>query len=356
MSFLADLTARVADLEARLQNVLQLAKVIAVDDQTNLVDVMIRGVDLLAVPYLTMRAGTNGKTYWVPEVGELGLLLCPGGDVGNAVFLPALNYADSTAPETDANIMLRIFKETIEEKWNGNDDTYMLRIGGDATRQTDKDPAKIEDTAGGSKLTIEDGTTKLEASPISKLEIQAGSAKLIATVMAQLALSAAGANLAGATLFTTGLTGFTCGVGPVMFAPVPVPPTPPTSPPAAPAGSEPDSDGNPTKVPPQTITGIAQGAGTFTFTIPSLVVTGIAGAVSGHWTNSGTTCNALDNGEWDNADVPSRRSIRGANDFKKRRGTHQRIKAYFSERGDDSDHADRDAGDAADVWLAGCRV
>ena len=61
MKTLAELTLRVADLETRLENMLQLAKVLKVDDATNLLDIEIRGVELKGVPYLTWRAGRKRK-------------------------------------------------------------------------------------------------------------------------------------------------------------------------------------------------------------------------------------------------------------------------------------------------------
>ena len=54
MNLLAQLTQRIADLEARLENILQIAKVIAVNEADNLLDVSVRGVQLGRVPYLTM--------------------------------------------------------------------------------------------------------------------------------------------------------------------------------------------------------------------------------------------------------------------------------------------------------------
>ena len=259
---LAHITQRIANLENRLQNILQIAKVMEVDATTNLLTIEIRGVPLTQVPYLTMRAGTIGKTYWVPEVDELGVLLSPGGDVGNAIFLPALNYSTAPAPEMDVNIVSRILADTVEEDWNGNDERHMLSIGGDATRQTDKDPAKIEDTAHDSKLTLEEGTAKLEASSTAKLEIQPGSAELavsggavkidgsktnveratgsievkvgltrlvigVAGITGYVAgigriqLTAASVNVGGAT-FVNGVTNLITAVGPVTYPPVPI--------------------------------------------------------------------------------------------------------------------------------------
>ena len=174
MKNLAKLTARVADLERRLETMQQLAKVSSIDEANHRVDVKIRNLELKGLPFLTWRAGSEAKTYWVPEVGELGLLMCPAGDVGNALFMPALFYADSEAPEQDKNIMLRIFSDGVEEKWDGNDDTYVLRIGSGTERKVEKTSGKIEDKTGTAKLTLERaGTAKIEASPAVKIELTA---------------------------------------------------------------------------------------------------------------------------------------------------------------------------------------
>ena len=291
---LAHLTQRIANLESRIQNVLQLAKVTVVHADTNLLDLEVREVMLENVPYLTMRAGAIGQTYWVPEVDELGVLLSPGGDVGNAIFLPALNYSTAPAPEMDVNIVSRIFADTVKEDWNGNDERYLLSIGGDATRQTDKDPAKIEDTAIESKLTLDSaGTARLEASPTARLEIQqsgsaelaasgttkldlqgTGTAELAATAMAKLVLNAIVGNLMGAHLFPSGITTFMSPVGPCLFAPAPSP----SSPPSPPIGSSPDANGNVTQTPPSQITGVSVLAGSsIGFTLPPIPVTTPAG-------------------------------------------------------------------------------
>ena len=257
MNLLAQLIQRIAALEARLENILQYAKVTAVDEANNLLDVSVRGVPLTAVPYLTMRAGEKGQTYWVPEVGELGMLLSPSGHVGNAVFLPGQNYKDRIAPESDPNKVIRQFDKDVKEEWDGNDNAHMLSIGGNATRKTEK-AGKIEDKTGTAALTLE----------------QSGAAKLAATEQVKLELTAILANLVGAHLFPTGITTLQSPVGPVMFAPAPSP----TSPPSPPAGSEPDSDGNVTKTPASTISGVKVKSGSsLRFTLQSIPVTTPAG-------------------------------------------------------------------------------
>lgn len=212
MNILADLTSRIADLEARLENMLQLAKVTVVDDTTNLLDLEVRGVELTAVPYLTWRAGENGKSYWVPEVGEVGMLLSPAGDVGNAVFLPALNYQDAEAPESDSNIMLRIFKDGVEEKYDGNDDSYLLGVGS-ATRKTEKD-GKIEDATGTSKLTLETSSAELAGSATAKISISGTGVSVELSPAVKIALGPTGVTITAPTTNVLGV--FQVGGVPIM--------------------------------------------------------------------------------------------------------------------------------------------
>ena len=213
MKTLADLILRVADLEARLENILQLAKVLKVDDATNLLDIEIRGVELKGVPYLTWRAGENGKTYWVPEIGEVGLLLSPAGDVGNAVFLPALNYQDAEAPESDSNIMLRIFKDGVKEEWNGNDDIHLLSVGGRATRKTEK-AGKIEDKTDTARLALEAGSAKLEATTTAKISISSTALTIELSPAVKIALGPTGVTITAPTTNVLGV--FQVGGVPLM--------------------------------------------------------------------------------------------------------------------------------------------
>ena len=171
MKILAEFAKRIAALEARMNNVLQEAIVTAVRADENLLDVEIRGVILEKVPYLTWRAGTDGKTYWVPEVGESGMLLCPDGYAGNAIFLPALNTTRNPAPDTDPKVMYRIWEPGRFEKYDGNTDEHLLSIGGDPTRTTN--PDKIEDVIGDSVRKAEDNRIKDAVGDNSSRTIQA---------------------------------------------------------------------------------------------------------------------------------------------------------------------------------------
>ena len=192
MESYAKLTARVAKLESNQQNMMLYAKVKRVDEANNLLDVEVKGLELKGVPYFTRRAGGDGKTYWVPEVDEVGMLFSPGGDVGNAVFMPSLNYDDRESPENDKNIMLRIFGTDVEEKWDGNDNMYVLSVGSGTERKTEK-AGKIEDKTGTAKLTLERaGSAKLEASPTVKVSLTTTSAKIEASPLVKIELGPTG--------------------------------------------------------------------------------------------------------------------------------------------------------------------
>lgn len=193
MNTLADHAKRIAALEAKVNNVLQEGKVIAVRADDNLLDVEVRGVPLEKVPYLTWRAGPDGKSYWVPEVGESGLLLCPDGQAGNAVFLPALNTSRNEAPESDPNIIKFDF---------GND--REITIDGSKT--------EIKHTDG--TIIVKVGTTELEVSPTQIKGKIAGIGKILVTD--------ALANINGAT-FTNGVTNMSNPAGPVVYTPGPIP-------------------------------------------------------------------------------------------------------------------------------------
>ena len=141
MSVIPEILERLQRLEDRVEMLIMPATVLAVHADTNLLDVSIyEDLELHNVPYLTQRAGTNGQTYWVPEVGEAGMLLCPSGDVANARFMAAFNTTTVPAPETDPAVMLRIFKTDRQEKYDGNDDEHVLTI--DQSTRTTK-PMKL---------------------------------------------------------------------------------------------------------------------------------------------------------------------------------------------------------------------
>ena len=255
MNVLADFAKRLAAVEAKVNNIAQEAVVVAVHPDENLLDIEVGGVVLEKVPFQTGRAAAIAKTYWLPEVGESGLLVCPGGNPGNALFMPAVNTAENPAPASDANQIL------IEAEGQG------LKIDlGDGTELVISQEA--------TELLRTEGTIKIKETA-TETERATGEIKDQVGVNAAI-LSAIGLNLLGAIFYNTGITTLQSPVGPVMFAPSPSPAVAPS----APSGSSPNSDGEATKTPPSQIANVgASGTITAAFTIPPLPVT--VGALAG---------------------------------------------------------------------------
>ena len=117
MNTLEQMLFDIADLRRRLDNLCRMVTVTEVDVDKMRVTVQIApDVTIDNVAYLTRRASAN-KTWWTPEVGEVGLLYCPSGDLANAFFTPGLNTETNTPPTK---------KETQEvTEWrNGDKETH----------------------------------------------------------------------------------------------------------------------------------------------------------------------------------------------------------------------------------------
>ena len=276
MKVLAELTQRVAAIETAQDNMMQVGQVIGVSEDGAKVDIDVKGIKLLGIPYYTQRAGTNGKTYWVPEIGEFGMLHSPGGDVGNAIFLTGINFQDSLPPETDTNVTVRQFKDGIEERYDGNDDTIVLSVGEEVERKASKE-GEIKDSAGKAQITIDKTpSAKLETAVNTFIELLSTKVKAQVSPTVYIELAAALANVAGCHFFPTGLTTIVTPVGNGFFAPAPSP----ASPPPAPSGSSPNDKGEATKVPASETTGVGMKSGRIRFTIPSRpIIGGVAGTV-----------------------------------------------------------------------------
>ena len=72
MKNLSKLTARVADLERRLETMQQLAKVSSIDEANHRVNVKIRNLELKGLPFLTWRAGSEGEDVLGPGSRGIG--------------------------------------------------------------------------------------------------------------------------------------------------------------------------------------------------------------------------------------------------------------------------------------------
>lgn len=235
--------------KTRLANLIQTGIVEAVHAEEGLVDVAIDTLVLERIPLFTTRAGAD-KTYWMPSVGEQGTVLSPSGDLANAMFLVGLNSDEKPVPETDPNLVIRVWEDGAKESYDKGKHEYVFQIDENTLRKMLR--GEIHDEVGSSKQMVD--ATKVKHEVGSNIE------ELTAIVL----------NLIGAHLFPSGLTTFQSPVGPVMFAPGPTPATAP----APPAGSSPDSDGKVTKTPPSTISGVKiKATSNISLVLPAIPVT-----------------------------------------------------------------------------------
>ena len=271
MDIVANLTMRVAELERRLANVCRLAKVAARDAETATVTILFEGLTMEGVPFVSPRAGED-QVYWLPSVGELGVLFSPAGDIANAVFMPSLFFKDFPALEKSTTKAKRIFRDGTTEEVDTNANSYKLQVvdSNTAFNITADGKTEIKRAAGETVLSV--GTTEAEIEA-TQITLTVGTLKEILTAIC--------ASIVGANFFPSGLTNLQSPVGPIFFAPTPPPSTAPTPP----AGSAP-SDGKATKTPPSTINSVSMSG---TVTLPTIPITGTSpsGPVTG-FTTAGT--------------------------------------------------------------------
>lgn len=96
--------AETTDLERRVANLLRLGQVHSADYGAARIRVVVGDAadpvgHILTdwIPWLTTRASKD-RSWWAPEVGETVLLLAPGGEMPNAVALPAVFSNAAPAP------------------------------------------------------------------------------------------------------------------------------------------------------------------------------------------------------------------------------------------------------------------
>ena len=92
-----DIAYRVGELERKLNNMLILGTITAVDLEQHQVQVISGELTTPWLPWLTQRASSD-VSYWAPSLDEQVLVLCPQGEPSLGVVLPALYQNQYPAP------------------------------------------------------------------------------------------------------------------------------------------------------------------------------------------------------------------------------------------------------------------
>lgn len=121
-----------SELKRLLNNLIRLGTVTEVDGTRARVKT---GENLTPLrPWMTQRAGED-STWWAPSVGEQVLLLSPGGDLAQAIILPALYQDEFPAPETDPDIRKTQYRDGTSVEHNLVEKTLTIAPAGDLTVQ-----------------------------------------------------------------------------------------------------------------------------------------------------------------------------------------------------------------------------
>lgn len=163
-----------ADVLRRLNNLIRVGTVTEVDGKRARVKT---GDNLTPLrPWMTQRAGDD-STWWAPSVGEQVLLLSPGGDLAQAIILPALYQDDFPAPETDPDIRTTRYRDGTTVEHNMKDKTLSVSPAGDLTLQIAGDcvlhtTGTVEVVADGDATVSAQGNGTLAAN--GNIDVEAG--------------------------------------------------------------------------------------------------------------------------------------------------------------------------------------
>ncbi|WP_278412702.1 phage baseplate assembly protein V [Stutzerimonas kunmingensis] len=100
----------ITDLLRRLENLIRLGTIAAVDHQAARCTVKSGGLSIPNLPWLALRAG-DSSDWDPPTVGEQCILVAPSGEQAQGVALVGLYSQQRPAPANSANVRRRIYPD-----------------------------------------------------------------------------------------------------------------------------------------------------------------------------------------------------------------------------------------------------
>jgi phage baseplate assembly protein V len=195
------------DLERRSANQIRFGTVVAVDHANRRVRIKSGEIETAWLPWPAGRAA-GGKRRWdPPEVGEQGVMLAPGGDLRQAVFMPGVYQGDYDAPSSDPNKDTAAYGDDTVIEYDRGTHTLLANLG-DSSFTMNR--SQIVLTIGATTLTMTAAGTTL-ATP--QLTVDAAQSTFTGAVTVQGAFTyqagmtgsgGSGANIAGPVAVTGG--------------------------------------------------------------------------------------------------------------------------------------------------------
>jgi len=230
---ITELLVRISDLEKKVENICRLGKVRKVRVDTAKVDVEFEGHVIKKIPFATMRAGTD-QTYWLPSVGELGFLFSPSGEMGNAVFQPAIFYNGVKPLENSETKHTVFYRDGTKEEIDTDAHSHKFKIGNTDKFKRETNEEEIKDTFDTSSIKQDKDETEIKRVG-GTIYIKRGTTSLKITATAitgyiggvgKINITGTTVNVGGAT-FTSGATNLKVidpisGVLPVIYTVSPI--------------------------------------------------------------------------------------------------------------------------------------
>lgn len=118
---------RDADLARRLDNLIRLGTIAAVDHARALCRVTSGGLLTDWLPWAERRAGTT-RTWNPPTVGEQVLLLCPSGEPAAGIVVTGIYTAAHDQPSASASEHVTDYPDGALERYDHADHDYLLDV------------------------------------------------------------------------------------------------------------------------------------------------------------------------------------------------------------------------------------
>ena len=191
------------DMERRLANTVRLGSVMAVDHAKRRVRIKSGEIESDWLPWPAGRAASGKRKWDAPEVGEQGMLVAPGGDLRQAVFLPGVYQSSYDAPSSDPNKDNTTYGDGTVVEYDRGTHTLLVDLTGGVSITADR--SHIELKIGATTLTLTASGTTLQT---PQLTVQAAQSTFTGAVTVQ-----------GLLTYSAGLSG-SGGSGATMAGPI----------------------------------------------------------------------------------------------------------------------------------------
>jgi phage baseplate assembly protein V len=147
------------DMERRIANTVRFGSVMEVDHDKRRMRVKSGDIETNWIPWPAGRAAAGKRRWDAPEVGEQGVLLCAGGDMRQAVFVPGVYQDSYDSPSSDPNKDHTTYGDGTVIEYDRGSHTMLVDLTGGVSITADR--AHIELKIGSTTLTLTGSQTTL---------------------------------------------------------------------------------------------------------------------------------------------------------------------------------------------------